>query len=91
LQRLRPDLPAWVGECLKKAIETDRSKRFQNAGELAKALEQGLNKANLKIAKEPEALAASRPRHVTPLRLWQGAALLFAAAFLVTLALLLRR
>ena len=91
LQRLRPDLPAWVGECLKKAIETDRSKRFQDAGELAKALEQGLNKANLKIAKEPEALAASRPRHVTPLRLWQGAALLFAAAFLVTLALLLRR
>ena len=91
LQRLRPDLPAWVGECLKKAIENDRSKRFQNAGEFAKALEQGLNKANLEIAKAPETAALSHPRRITALRLWQSAALLFAAAFLVTLILLLRR
>jgi hypothetical protein len=89
LQRLRPDLPAWIGECLKKAIETDRSKRFQSAGEFAKALEQGLNKANLKIANAPKTEA--HPHRITALRLWQGAALLFAAAFLATLILLLRR
>jgi serine/threonine protein phosphatase PrpC len=91
LQRLRPDLPAWVGECLKKALETDRSKRFQDAGEFAKALEQGLNQANLRTPKEPQLGKPSRAWRIAPIRLWQGLALLFAAAFLVTLALLLRR
>jgi hypothetical protein len=91
LQKLRPDLPVWVGECLKQALEIDRSKRFQSAGEFAKALEQGLNKANLTMAKEAEVAAASRPRRITALALWQSAALLFAAAFFVVLILLLRR
>ncbi len=91
LQRLRPDLPAWVGECLKKALENDRSKRFADAGEFAKALEQGLNQANLRTPKEPQAAKPSRVLGITPVRLWQALALLFAAAFLVTLVLLLRR
>ena len=91
LQRLRPDLPGWIGECLKKALETDRSKRFQNAGEFAKALEQGLNQANLRSPKEPTLAAPSRTWRITPIRLWQTVAVLFAAAFLVTLGLLMRR
>jgi serine/threonine protein kinase len=95
LQRLRPDLPAWVGECLKKGIETDRSKRFQDAGEFAKALEQGLNQANLRMPKEtpkePSPAALARGLHVSPVRLWQLATAIFAAAFLVTLTLLLLR
>jgi serine/threonine protein kinase len=89
LQRLRPDLPAWIGACLKRALETDRSKRFQDAAEFAKALEEGLNRANLKLAKVPEVRVPSS--RIAPLRLWQGATLLFAAAFLITLVLLLRR
>jgi Protein kinase domain/Protein phosphatase 2C len=91
LQRLRPDLPAWVGECLKKAIETDRSKRFQDAGELAAALELGLNQANLTTpkAQPPPGLAGGLP--IAPVRLWQLATVIFAVAFLITLTLLLRR
>jgi serine/threonine protein phosphatase PrpC len=91
LQRLRPDLPAWIGECLKKALESDRGKRFQNAGEFAKALEQGLNQANLRTPETPQFAIPSRAWRIAPVRLWQGLALLFAAAFLVTLVLLLRR
>jgi len=89
LQRLRPDLPAWVGECLKKAIETDRSKRFQNAGDFASALERGLNQANLRMPNPPA--TALRSWRIAPIRLWQAATFVFAAAFLVTLILLLRR
>jgi len=90
LQRLRPDLPAWLGECLKQALETDRGKRFQNAGEFAKALEQGLNQANLRAPKDSPASAFSRAL-ITPTRIWQALTCLFAAAFLIALALLLRR
>jgi hypothetical protein len=91
LQRLRPDIPVWVGECLKKALETDPSKRFQDAGEFAKALEQGLNQANLRMPKERPLAAPVRGLGITPIHLWQIATLIFAAAFLVTLILLLRR
>jgi serine/threonine protein phosphatase PrpC len=91
LQRLRPDLPAWIGECLKKAIETDRSKRFQNADEFAGALEQGLNQANLRIPKDHLPATALRSLRIAPVRLWQTATLIFVAAFLATLILLLRR
>jgi serine/threonine protein phosphatase PrpC len=91
LQRLRPDIPSWVGVCLKKAIENDRNLRFQNASEFAKALEQGLNQANLTASKEASVASPSRARRIAPVRLWQGLTVLFAAAFLVALALLLRR
>jgi hypothetical protein len=91
LQRLRPDLPAWVGAILKKAIETDRGKRFQNAGEFASALEQGLNQANLRMPSTHPAVAPAGGPRITPVRLWQVATLIFAAAFAITLALLLRR
>lgn len=87
LQRLRPDLPAWLGECLKKAIEYDRAKRFQDAGEFATALKDGLSHGTV----EPT-VAPRRPSwHPDPLRLWQGLAALFGLAFLATLTLLLRR
>ncbi|HEX3505645.1 MAG TPA: protein kinase [Xanthobacteraceae bacterium] len=89
LRRQRPDLPAWVGECLKKALEIDRSERFQDAGEFAKALEQGLNQANLRLPKEPATPAGGLC--IAPVRVWQMATLIFAAAFLLTLILLLRR
>jgi hypothetical protein len=76
---------------LKTAIETDRSKRFQDAGELAKALEQGLSQANLRMADEPPPAALTGGLRISPVHLWQLATLICAAAFAITLTLLLRR
>ncbi|WP_297367200.1 bifunctional protein-serine/threonine kinase/phosphatase [Acidocella sp.] len=42
LARLRPDLPSWLGEVLKRALAPEPERRFANAGELAKALQIGL-------------------------------------------------
>jgi serine/threonine protein phosphatase PrpC len=83
LARLRPDLPVWLGHCLRRAIEMDRDKRFKDAAEFAGALQAGL-------AADPQ--PPSRPaarRALTALLVWQGLALLFAAGFFVLLALLL--
>jgi Protein kinase domain/Protein phosphatase 2C len=85
LQRQRPDLPAWLGQCLIGAMEKNREKRFKDASEFARALENGLSQG----AARP---LGTLPRHqrINPLRLWQGLALLFAAAFFVLLIVLLR-
>lgn len=88
LQRLRPDLPAWLGQCLMRAMEMDRKKRFENAGEFARALENGLSQGAIRppIATPPQAW------RLNSVRLWQGLTFLFAAAFLVlTIVLLSRR
>jgi serine/threonine protein phosphatase PrpC len=87
LQRLRPDLPAWLGECLGKAMATDRRQRSQDAGELAKALEAGLRRGTT----APLGGAAPVLRPAVALRIWQSFTFLFAAAFLITLWALLRR
>ena len=42
LARLRPELPPWLGLCLKRAIDLDPDQRFANAEAFAKALEEGL-------------------------------------------------
>jgi serine/threonine protein phosphatase PrpC len=84
LQRLRPDLPAWLGHCLGRAMDADRGQRFKDAGELAAALEDGLSRGQAL----PMPAGGWRNR-ISPLRIWQGLALLFAAAFLLLLALLL--
>lgn len=42
LARLRPDIPPWLGLCLKRAIEIDPEQRFANAEAFSKALEEGL-------------------------------------------------
>jgi serine/threonine protein phosphatase PrpC len=84
LQRLRPDLPEWLGRCIGRAIETDREKRFKDAGEFANALENGMSRG--------EALptpASSWRERISPLRIWQGLALLFGAGFLTLLILIL--
>jgi serine/threonine protein kinase len=84
LQRLRPDLPEWLGCCIGRAIEMDREKRCKDAGEFANALENGLSRG--------EALprqAVSWRERISPLRIWQGLTLLFAAGFLTLLVLIL--
>jgi serine/threonine protein phosphatase PrpC len=87
LQRLRPDLPAWLGRCLTRAMDANRDKRFQDAGEFARALETGLSQGVM----QPFANLPHRNRLIDPLRIWQGFTCLFAAASLVLLIILLRR
>jgi serine/threonine protein phosphatase PrpC len=84
LARLRPDLPAWLGLCLMRAMEMDRDKRFRNAGELASALEDGL----FRDSASPPPRRGWRHR-LNALRLWQGLALLFGLGFFILLAILL--
>ena len=75
LARLRPDLPPFLGACLARALAPKPADRYADAGGLARALQLGLI-----TAPEPP----PKPRRtfaVTPLRIWQGLALLFAAAF----------
>ncbi|MGA7804394.1 bifunctional protein-serine/threonine kinase/phosphatase [Bradyrhizobium sp.] len=85
LQRLRPDLPAWLGQCLARAMDNNRDRRFADAGQFATALEHGLRQG----AMEP--LAGLPRRRIDALLLWQSLAGLFAATSLVLLAILLRR
>jgi serine/threonine protein phosphatase PrpC len=87
LQRHRPDLPTWLGQCLMSAMEKNREKRFGDAGELAKALENGLSHG----AARPPSASPPRDRRIHPQRLWQGLTFLFAAAFFVLLIVLLSR
>jgi serine/threonine protein kinase len=86
LERLRPDLPRWLGECLKKALEFDRTKRFQDAGEFTKALKEGLSNGTI-----APAVSRHGPWRMEPLRIWQSLAAFFAVAFFVVLLMLLRR
>lgn len=86
LQRLRPDLPAWLGQCLTRAMDKNRDKRFGDAGEFAKALENGLRQG----AMQP-LTTLPRDLRINALRLWQGLTFLFAVASFVLLIILLRR
>jgi serine/threonine protein phosphatase PrpC len=88
LQRLRPDLPIWLGQCLMSAMEMNREKRFKDAGEFATALENGLSQG----AAQTASVSPRRDRRrIDPLRLWQGLTFLFAAACFVLLIELLSR
>ncbi len=80
LCKLRPDLPRWLGEALARALAAKPDERFADAGEFARALQAGL------AARHEAPMPMSTPL-VTPLRLWQGAALLLAA---LSLALALK-
>ena len=86
LQRLRPDLPAWLGQCMMSAMEMSREKRFKDASEFARALENGLSQG----ATRPLGTLPPQHRRINPLRLWQGLTLLFAAGFFALLIVLLR-
>ncbi|HEY2135465.1 MAG TPA: protein kinase [Xanthobacteraceae bacterium] len=87
LQRLRPDIPAWLGQCLMKAMEMDRDRRFRDAGEFAAALEDGMRQG----ADRPPGEVPRLAWRITPLRLWQGLTFLFAAVSLILLIVLLSR
>jgi serine/threonine protein kinase len=78
LAALRPDLPAWLGEVLGRAVAADPSKRFRDAMEFAAEMEAG-----------PPLAPASPRRPQTlleraPTRFWQGVAALLALALLAS-------
>ena len=79
LAALRPDLPAWLGAVLARAIAADPSERFRDATEFAAEMEAG-----------PPLAPASPRRPQTlleraPARFWQGVAALLALALLASL------
>ncbi|MDE1896717.1 MAG: serine/threonine protein kinase [Rhodospirillales bacterium] len=79
LQRIRPDLPAWLGEALAKGLAPRPEHRFADAGAFAQALQMGLA--------EGRDTPLPRPRMAfSGLQLWRGLALLFALLFLLSLA-----
>lgn len=76
--RYRPDIPAWLDECLLRAVAVSPEVRFETAEEWLLALEHG----------ERQALSV-RPRPLLerePLKIWRGVAL---ASLLVNLILLI--
>jgi hypothetical protein len=74
LKRLRPDLPAWLGQCLKKAMASAPEERFADAGNFAAALHNGLVRGDMR----PGGLRF----RINPVRFWQAATLLFAISTL---------
>jgi hypothetical protein len=82
LKRQRPDLPAWLGQILRRALMPDPAARFANAGELALALHQGLVSG--------AADAAPPPRRFSKLQFWQAAAVALAIISVILLAAILR-
>jgi hypothetical protein len=75
---LRPDLPAWLQTALTRAIAIDPARRFRDLTEFALEIEAGPARA---------AAAAPRPRTLyerSPLRVWQGIAVLLALALLLS-------
>jgi serine/threonine protein phosphatase PrpC len=79
LAALRPDLPAWLGAVLARAIAADPAGRFRDAAEFAAEMEAG------------PPLAPTSPRRPQtllerdPVRFWQGVAALLALALLALL------
>jgi len=78
--RYRPDVPAWLDECLIKALEPDPAKRYETAEEWLLALEQG-ERASLK---QPHRPLLERE----PMLVWRGVALGALALNLVLLAVI---
>ncbi|MNQ40017.1 Serine/threonine-protein kinase PrkC [compost metagenome] len=79
--RYRPDLPAWLDECLARAIAADPKDRYETMEEWLLAFEQGERRA---LTAKPRPLLEREP-----LKVWRGMALLSLLLNLVLLVLLL--
>jgi serine/threonine protein phosphatase PrpC len=83
LTALRPDLPAWLGAVLDRALVADPSRRLRDAMEFAAEMEEGPARAPPPM-RRPQTLLER-----APVRFWQGVSALLALALLASL--LLRR
>ena len=76
---LRPDLPAWLGALLERAIAADPAQRLRDATEFAAEMEAGPAGAPAP-ARRPQTLLER-----APVRFWQGVAAILALALLLAL------
>ena len=81
LARLRPDIPPWLGMCLKRAIEIDPEQRFASAEAFSKALEEGLLHGEKDGPGEKSWVSWRHSRHA-----WQLLSVMLAAALLISVA-----
>ena len=81
LTALRPDLPAWLEAALGRAIARDPAERFRDMSEFAGEMESG--PARIAIAERRPQTLLER----SPVRFWQGIAVLLALALLAALVL----
>jgi serine/threonine protein kinase len=81
LARYRPDLPAWVGHLLQKAIQPDPAQRFGDVLEFLLELDNGMERG------EQIAIRRASLYERNPLRFWQYVSALLALALLASLAL----
>ncbi len=79
LQRLRPDLPSWLGRIIQQGMAAEPAQRFADAGEMAKVLHEGL------VSGMQDAATESPFPRITKLQAWQAAAVIFAAGFFALL------
>jgi serine/threonine protein phosphatase PrpC len=79
VSRHRPDLPAWLGHVLSKALNADGNGRFGDVLELSMELENGLDRA------VPITLRRQSLYERNPLRFWQSVAALLAIVLVVSL------
>jgi serine/threonine protein phosphatase PrpC len=79
LGALRPDLPAWLGAVLGRAIASDPAERFRDAMGFADEMEAGPPRAP-PPPRRPQTLLER-----APVRFWQGVAGLLALALLLSL------
>ncbi|MDR3520351.1 MAG: protein kinase [Acidocella sp.] len=84
LARMRPDLPGWLGLVLKKALAADPNERYEDAGALALALNEGL------VNGTPDPGRMARWYDVNELQIWKAAAIIFAFGFFILLVRTLR-
>jgi serine/threonine protein kinase len=80
LSRHRPDLPAWLGHVLSRALHADPGERFGDILELSMELDSALERGEPVSTRHPSLYERN------PLRFWQCVAALLALALLVSLA-----
>jgi serine/threonine protein kinase len=83
LSDLRPDLPAWLGAVLGRAVAADPAERFHDVTEFAAEMEAGPPRAPPRVSRPQTLLERA------PVQFWQGVAALLGLA--LVLLLLLRR
>ena len=84
LGRLRRDLPRWLGKIIQRAMAPEPSERFADAGEMAKAMYEGLVHGMADDATDDGFAGFSQ------LRIWQVIAAVFAVGFFALLIRVLR-
>jgi hypothetical protein len=78
LSRHRPDLPAWLGHLLARAISADVNERFGDVLEFSMELDSGLDRA------VPITLRRQSLYDRNPLRFWQCVAAVLAVLLVVS-------